>query len=232
MSSMGPNGYTYSQTGGGGRKFLAPIIIVLLVLFVAAAGFGLWAYMERQDYKSNSDQKAAAAAEAAKVATQAEDAAKYAEEAKSPLKTYIGPSDFGSVTFQYPKTWSGYVVQATGSSGDTPLDGYFHPDVVSDIESETSVFALRTDIVNEPYATVLEAYTGSVGDAKVTVAPYKLAKVPSVVGSLVKGELEDGKQGTMVLFPLRNVTLKVWTETDQYINDFNTIILPNLSFSP
>ena len=207
-------------------------LILVVILLIGALGFGIWAFAGRQDYKDNSDQKAAAAAAEAKAVTQAEDATKFAEEAKNPLKTFVGPSDFGSVTFQYPKTWSGYVVQAATSSGDMPLDGFFHPDVVSNVDLPTSVFALRVSIVSEPYSEVLETFTSSVDEGKVTVSPYKLPKVESVIGSRVEGEIVQGKRGSLVLFPLRNVTLKVWTETDQYVADFNNTILPNLSFSP
>lgn len=226
MSSM------RSRSEFGYMNALAVPLLVIVLLFVGTLGFSIWAFMGRQDYKDNSDQKAAAAAQAATVATQTEDAAKFAEETKNPLKTFVGPSDFGSVTFQYPKTWSGYVIQETVAGGDLPLDGYFHPDVVPNVDLPTSVFALRVSVVSEPYSEVLESFSSLVEDGKVTVSPYKLAKVDGVVGSRIEGELAQNKRGSMVIFPLRNVTLKVWTETDQYLGDFNTYVLPNLSFSP
>lgn len=224
---------TMSSMGLNQRGFMNALVVPLLVvtlLLVGSAAFGIWAFAGRQDYKSNSDQKVATAVEETKTATQATEAAKYAEEAKNPLKTFVGPSDFGSVTFQYPKTWSGYVI--TAASGDSPLDGFFHPDTVPDVEAESSVFALRVAVVNDAYSEVLDSFAGNVQSGKVTVSPFKLAKLPSVIGSQVQGEIEQGKKGTMVLFPLRNVTLKVWTNTDQYLADFNNTILPNLSFSP
>lgn len=225
----------YTPNGGGyvqpkSHSFLVPLIVVFL-LFLAAVGFALWAFMGRQDYKDNSDQKAAAASAEVRVATQAEDAAKYAEEAKNPLKTFTGPSDFGGVTVQYPKTWSAYAVQG-GSRGSTPLDAYFHPDVVPDVAAQASVFALRIEIVDQAYSQVLAKYESAVKAGEVTVSPYKLAKVPTIVGSRVDGQIESAKRGSMVLFPLRNVTLMVWTETDQYLKDFNDIILPNITFVP
>lgn len=218
------SGFTPQRT----HSLLLPLIVAS-VLLITAIGFGVWAFMERQDYKTNSDQKAAVAAQEAKAATEAVDAAKYAEEAKSPLKTYVGPSDFGSVTMQYPKTWSAYVIQE--GSGN-PLDGYFHPDVVPDVEEETSVYALRIEIVEQAYDKVLAEYVGTVEQGQAVVSPYTLPKVEGVVGSRISGQVTPDKQGNMVLFPLRNVTLKVWTETNQYSADFNDIILPNLTFSP
>lgn len=206
-------------------------LVVVALLLVAAAGFGTWAFMQRQDYKDNSDQKAAAAAEEARAATQVEEAAKYAEEAKNPLKTFVGSADFGGVTVQYPKTWSAYAVTGTSRSG-TPLDAYFHPDVVPNVDAATSVFALRIEIVEQPYDQVLTGFSSGVQAGEVAVSPYTLPKVPGVIGSRVSGQIESNKRGNMVLFPLRNVTLKVWTETDQFLADFDNTILPNLTFAP
>jgi len=57
-------------------------------------------------------------------------------------------------------------------------------------------------------------------------------KVPGVIGVKVTGALGNGKSGTMVVIPLRNMTLKLWTEAPSFQQDFNTNILPNLSFAP
>lgn len=222
MSSMNHN-----RQGGYIDKLLIPLVVILL-LFLGTAGFGVWAYMERQDYKNNSDQKAAAAAAEQKKATQAEEAAKYAEEAKSPLKTFAGPSDFGSVTFEYPKTWSGYVV----SGGNTPLNGYFQPDIVPNVENEANSFALRVAVVEQSYSKILSGYNGDAKEGSVTVSPYASPKVEGAIGTRIDGEIVKGKRGSMVIFPVRNVTLQVWTEADQYVSDFNNIILPNLTFAP
>lgn len=221
MSSMNLN---YRQ-GGYMGSMLLPLIVVI-VLFLGAAGFGAWAFMERQDYKNNSDQKAAAAAAAQKEVTQAEDAAKYAEEAKNPLKTFVGPAAFGAVTVQYPKTWSGYIIQ--DEANDVPLNAYFHPDVVPSLGN----YALRVAIVNQPYSESLDGYKDSIAKGIVAVSPYKLPKVDSVVGSRVDGEIAKDRQGSLVMFPIRNVTLQVWVEAQQYMTDFNDIVLPTITFSP
>src|SRR4029079_1336012 len=66
-------------------------LVVTIMLLVGALGFGGWAYVSRQDYKNNSDQKATKAADARQAQTETKDAAKYAEEAKNPLKTHKAP---------------------------------------------------------------------------------------------------------------------------------------------
>ena len=212
------------------NALLIPLILVI-VFFLGAAGFGYWAFAERQDYKNNSDQKVAVAVEAAEKRTQAADAKQYAEEAKRPLKTYVGPASFGAVTVEYPKTWSAHVIERTNNAS-RPIDAFFHPDFVPDTSNENKSFALRIQLVGESYDQVLDSYNSAVKNGKATVAPYRLAKVPTIIGSVVTGQLDSRKQGTMVVLPLRNMTLKIWADSAEYLPDLNNIILPNFSFTP
>lgn len=204
-------------------------IVLLSVGFVGALGFGVWAFGGRQDYKNNVDAKIKTAVQANTKAVQAQDAKDYAEAAKNPLKTYTGPEAYGSVTLQYPKTWSGYVV---ASGGGQPLDAYFNPDVVPSVSDQKSVFGLRVQVVSSSYSQTVTQFQGLQKQGKVTVTPYALPKVPSAVGVRVDGQITPTKQGSIVVLPVRDKTLKLWIESNQFTADFNGIILPNASFSP
>lgn len=206
-------------------------VILLALLFVGAASFAVWAYGSQQDYKNNSDEKAAAAVEANKKVIQSADATKYAEAAKQPLKLYVGPDAFGSLKLNYPKTWSAYVI-AVDASGGTPLDAYFNPDYVPGVGNQSSSFALRVKILTQSYSSIVSQYTSTVKQGKATATPYKLPKLPSVIGTRIEGQLAQNKQGSMVILPLRDKTLEIWTESDTYKNDFNNNILANTTFSP
>lgn len=224
MSSMSPN-----RQGGYISSTLISLIIAS-VLLVGALIFGGWAFASRQDYKNNSDKKAAAAAALSKEKTEADDAVKYAEAAKKPLKTHVGPSQFGSVNIVFPKTWSAYISE-TGK-GSSPVDDYFHPDFVPDIDAQENAYALRVEVVDQAYDRVIEQFKNDIAQRKVAAAPYALPKVPTVVGTRFEGQVEKTKQGVMVVLPLRNMTLKIWTESSDFVADFNTNILPNFTFSP
>lgn len=204
--------------------------MTLVVFFLSTAGFAIWAYLGRQDYKNNSDQKSAVAVEKAVTATQRADAAKYFEEAKKPYDTYIGPAAFGNITVNYPKTWSAYV--AEDSKGGDPIKAYFHPKTVPNVADADQNFALRVDLIDTNYNDVLTQFQAQIEIGKVSAAPYKLPKIPSVVGSRLEGQITPTKQGSMVLLPLRNMTLKIWTESNDFKADFDTNILPNLNFVP
>lgn len=207
------------------------VLVFVILLLIGAAGFGFWAYSSRQDYKNNTDQKIAAAVGVARQQEDTKQAAQYAEEAKNPLKTYNGPEAYGSLVISYPKTWSGYVNDI--GSGSALLDGYFAPGVVPDVNGQSSIFALRVQVLNGTYASSLQNLSSLQQDGKVTVSAYSLPKLPKVVGVEVSGQLNgDNSTETMVILPLRSNTLEISTEGTQYLNDFNKYILPNFSFSP
>lgn len=224
MSSM-----SIDRQSGQISGLLVSLIATIMVL-IGAISFGAWAFLSRQDYKNNSDQKAAAAAAAAKKATEEADAKKYAEEAKNPLKTHKGPEEYGGIAVKHPKTWSGYVIEG-GTSG-TPVDNYFHPGVVPNITDRNNAYALRIQVVDRTYDAVLKSYESSVNSKKLTASPYALPNVSKEIGARLNGEIERGKQGSLIILPMRNMTLKIWTESPNYMADFNNIILRNLVFSP
>ncbi|HSX07239.1 MAG TPA: hypothetical protein VLG92_05980 [Candidatus Saccharimonadia bacterium] len=205
-------------------------LILLSVLFIGVTIFGVWAFSGRQDYKNNSDTKVAAAIAADKQAVQVADAKQYAEAAKNPVITYAGPDAYGSVHISYPKTWSAYV----DTSGAYPLDAYFHPGYVPSTQSKQT-YNLRVRVATTTYDQQLNQYTTFISNGNIKAAPYSLPKVPSVTGIKLSGAIIPGNQkssGTMVLIPLRDKTLEIWTESNDYLADFEKYVLPNLTFVP
>lgn len=217
----------------GGISGVAVSLIFCVLLLLGALGFGLWAFMGRADYKNNVDEKISAAVTVAKTEEATKKDKEFLEKEKEPLRIYTGPQAYGSITMSYPKTWSGSVDDSSGS-GQTLVDGYFHPHIVPGVNNQSSTFALRFQVVSQSYSQVLESLkTLQQNKQKPTqVTPYALPKLPNVVGVMVKGALPKEKTGVMVVLPLRSQTLQIWTEGDSYQGDFNNIILPNFTFSP
>jgi hypothetical protein len=217
------------NSSGAVNVLLIPLILMVLFFF-GAAGFGVWAFTSRGDYKNNSDKKSAVAAAAARDAQEATDAAKYAEEIKQPYDSYIGPAAFGNISVNYPKTWSAYVVE--NERGSTPVAGWFNPKTVPSVTNQDNNFALRVELVTSTYQAILDQAKPRLDKGTATIQPYTLPKVPSVVGSRIEGQITERKQGTMIIMPLRNMTLKIWTESNDFKGDLDTNVLPNLSFVP
>ena len=201
---------------------------VTLIVFFGTAGFGLWAYMSRQDYKDNVDSKIAIAVAAAEKANSAKKDAEFIEREKEPLRTYVGPAAYGSLSISYPKTWSAFIDES--GKGSAALDGSLNPSFVPSLQA--GGVALRVQVIDVQYAQTLRTLEQTTKTGKIKVTPYSAPKVPGVVGIRADGEIKIGKQGSMVILPLRDKTLQVWTEASQFVPDFNTIILPNLNFVP
>jgi hypothetical protein len=203
-------------------------LIVSVALLVGALGFGYWSYAGRQDYKDNVDKKIAEAVAETTTKISAEKDAEYTEKEKSPYQTYQGPVTYGSAVITYPKSWSAYVDESGG--GGTVVSGYFHPGYVPATDSDTS-FAFRFEIVNSAYDSVLKSFDSSIKSGRLKASAYRAPKVESVLGSRLEGTISSNEQGILVLLPLRDKTIKLWTESDQFASDFTTI-LDSFTFVP
>ena len=217
------------------KKSNNKVLLILLGLLAISAIiglliFGLYSFSKMNKYKNNVDSLVASAVSTATQAQKNSDDLNYQTLAKSPNKTYAASASVGSLKLLYPKTWSAYIVES--ETATNPVDGYFYPNFVPDVANTNNMFSLRIQVMNSSYSTVLDQFTSQVSGGKITIAPYSLKNVPSVTGSIITGEIESGKNGTMVLLPLRDKTVKVWSENTSALGDLNSTILPNLSFTP
>lgn len=198
------------------------------LLFVASSIFAFWAFAGRQDYKNNVDKKIAdASAVAVQKAETAKDA-EFVEKEKSPYRTYKGPSTYGSVTFDYPKTWSVYAEETTSG---TVLDLYAFPGVIPGISGEQT-FALRIEITSQSYEGEVKTYDGELKKGALVASAFRPEKLQEVLGLRLDGEIEREVQGAMILLPLRDRTIKVYSQIPEFVSDLDNIILPSLSFIP
>lgn len=211
------------------QSYFVPFIVVL-VLFLAAASAGVWAFMSRQDYKDHSDQKVVAAVQVAQALTASKKDNEFAAKEKLPLKTYGGPAAYGSLKIKYPKTWSAYVSEDSNNSS-TPINAYFNPNFVPGTDVKGVVYALRAQVIGQSYAQVLQSVASQVKSGQTKATVFIPASNKSVTGTRLDGKLLSGATGSMVILPSRDKTIELWTESNTFLNDFNTIILPNFSFS-
>lgn len=214
---------------GSLNGLLIPFILVSL-FFIGSTAFAVWAFGSRQDYKTNTDEKIASAVTLARQDESTVKDKQFAEIAKQPLRTYNGPQAYGSLIVQYPRTWSAYVDDS--GTGNAQVDGYFYPGTVPALSSQNSTYALRIQVMAQSYNSVLTNLRGLQAANQVTVVPYALAKVPSIIGVRVDGQLNQQKNGIMIVLPLRDKTIEISTEGSEFTADFASNILPNISFSP
>ncbi len=209
----------------GAINILLVPFIFTVILFFGAAGFGGWAYMSRQDYKDNSDQKSRAAVAVAVEKTKSDKDNEFLEREKEPTRTFSGPEALGSVTFKYPKTWSVYYEAKNNS-----LNLLAHPKYVPADPSTT--YALKVEVVDQAYAQIVKTYEGNVKSGKLKSRAYKLPNQSKILGIRLDGEVDRGKQGSTVVIPLRDKTIKISTQDKQFLKDFDKTILSSFNFVP
>lgn len=155
---------------------------------------------------------------------------------KSLLTSYISPAVYGSVGLNYPKIWNAAISESTDNI--VTVNAFFQPKIISipsltDSSGKNSVsFALRMQLLKTSYSSVVGNFAALSSSGKIKVTPFRAALVPSVMGVRLDGEIFPGKQSSMVILPLRDKTIQVWTESEQYLSDFNDSILPSLTFLP
>ena len=196
-------------------------LIISVVLFIAAMVAALKYY---NDYTVQKDQNQPIIEKAVSDATSAQKKqleAEFTEREKIPTRNYTSPSELGSVKLSFPKTWSSYV-----DNSSSKFDFFAYP---SYVPSKGVNYALRMSITTEQFATALKTYDSQVqkGDLKATAV-----KGSGVTGTRLDGFLKKDQEGSMVVFPLRDKVLRIWTESKDYQADFNSIVLKNLTFVP
>lgn len=232
---MDPQAETGTPVESSDSKGKLIAIILLVLLLITAVVFGGWAFSKMQDYKGNTDKKIATAVIAANKAEDTKLQAQFDEQSKLPNKTFSGSPTYGSISFNYPKTWSAYV---DTSSNSEAINGYFYPDVVPGITSKTA-YALRVELVDTDYAQVLQGLDNSISQGDVTAKAYVPPKMQGAAnvtaGTYLSGQInsqDQTQQGNMVVIKVRDKTLEIYSESAAYANDFNNIVLASLTFVP
>jgi hypothetical protein len=209
----------------GSLNVLLIPLILSVVLFFAAAGFGVWAYLGMQDYRDNVDQKVESAVTVAIDKNSTKKDNEFLEKEKAPNRTYKGSAILGSITFDYPKTWSGYYKET-----DKDLQLIMQKDLVNG--DQKSLYPLKVEVLNSTYDVNIKSFEGNVKSGKLKASAYRLTKLPDILGTRFDGEFPTTNRGSVILLPQREKTIKISTEYDENIGDLNNIILPSFTFTP
>lgn len=194
--------------------------IFLTIGFVLVSVLAIWLYVLYADQKSNVDSKIEEAAAIAKKDQLDEDETKFAEREKEPRREFVGPDDYGRVTFMYPKTWSVYVAEDASKGGD--YEAYLNPVTVPPV-SEAQPFALRISIKGETYEEVIKDYQGLVEDGELKSSTVTANGQP---GTRFDGNFTKDLRGSAVLFKLRDKTVVIQTDlsSSEFKTEFDRIV--------
>jgi hypothetical protein len=192
--------------------------ILLAVLTAAGIGVSIWSYMNYIEQKTDVDGKVSIAVADAKKLQADELEAKFEARDKEPNREFVGPEDYGRVTFNYPKTWSVYIDKDVAKGGT--YEAYLNPVSVPPV-TDAQQYALRVTIAEKDYDQSIAAYSAMVkkGDLK-----SSSASVNGSNGTRFDGNFSKDIRGSAVVYKIRDKTLILRTDADTFKGDFDALI--------
>lgn len=210
--------HTYKTRENGFANGWMIATIGLIVLVSIASGLAVWSYINYNEQKTTVDTQVSDAVATAKKTQADADEAKFIQYEKQPNRQFVGPDDYGRVTFNYPKNWSVYV-NKDASSGGT-YEAYLSPVTVPPV-SATQQFALRVVIEQKDYDKAITGYDSLVkkGDLKTSSVSANGAS-----GTRLDGNFTKDIRGSAVIFKIRDKTLTIRTDANTFKADFDALI--------
>ncbi len=202
----------------GGVSIMLIMVIILSVATILFGGLSIWAYTEYQKASNDVNGQVQVAVLEAQKEQQDELEERFADREKEPNRDFVGPDDYGRVTFKYPKTWSVYVASDPTRGGK--YEAYLHPVTVPRI-SASEQFALRVTIEERDYDQVIDSYRSKVnnGDLRSSATQSQ-----GNVGTRFDGNFTQNIRGSAVVYKLRDKTLTLRTDANTFTSDFDSLI--------
>lgn len=229
---------SFRATERGGVDIKIVGIILLSLLFMAAGSAAIWLYFQYNEAKTNVDSKVTEAqALAAKQQKETDEAAFLARE-KEPSRSFLGPDDYGHLTFDYPKTWSVYQATDISKGGGATYAAYLNPLTVAPVPSNAlddlvanskatptqgfvSKYAVRVKIKQKLYDDTLKEYDPLIKTGQITSQAFTNAN--GIVGTRFEGRFNNDIRGIALVIKMRDRTLTLRTDADVFKDDFEAL---------
>ena len=215
-----PGVATSPVVGEKKRGALVEIVILVGVSLVAVAGiaFAVYFYLQWDEVRTNVDGRIAEETAIAREDERriAEDV--FAEREKRPFLEFAGPSDYGTLSFMYPRTWSVFVEKDARNGGD--FVAYFNPVQVNPV-GQATINALRLTIHDRPIETVRTTYDNLVRSGKLTMSVFR---VGDRTGDRYDGAFNNDIVGSMVMLKINDKTAILRTDAEIFRDDFEVLI--------
>ena len=151
----------------------------------------------------------------------------YNRQKQNSFKTFAGPVDYGSLTFEYPRTWSVYVAADASSGGD--FNAYFNPIQVDAVGKDT-INALRVTIRNKGFDDVVEEYQKAMDKKNFNLTVESVTVGNAEKGTSVTANRYTGTipgtdlSGYIVVFKIRDKTAILQTDSVLFKEDFDKLL--------
>ncbi len=190
-----------------------------VMLFLVAGALAIWAYMAYSQEKNTVNAQVQVAEAKARERQKTVDQKEFDERIKDPRREFVGPAEYGRVSFMYPKTWSVYVDNDGSNRGD--YKAYLHPMTVPPVKNSTSRFAMRLEILNKDYDKVMYQYRAALKKGRLTSSSVEFNGNAS---TRLDGAFSKDLRGTVVLMKINDKTVRFSTDADTFKPDFESVL--------
>lgn len=201
------------------RNLIETIILVAACLIaVTFIGLFIWKYLEWDNIKTDVDGQidAAVAMAVSENTTKLEN--EFLEREQYPYKTFSGPADYGSVSFEFPKTWNTYIALDAVNGGN--FEAYLNPGEVQPVSQQT-INALRVQILNQTFENTARTYDGLVQNSQLTVTTRAIG---NTVANVYVGVLPSGLHGIVTIFKVRDKTVLLQTDAELFAEEYYRLL--------
>ncbi len=215
---------TAGPVGQSNKKgSIAETIILVIVCLIAAAAIvaAVIFFMKWDELNTSYEMQVSEEVATAKKEQKDLDEKNFTEREKEPNTQFTGPSDYGSISFYYPKTWSVYI-ESDGSK-NSDFKAYFAPSQVNSVKDDTARYALRFSILDKQADDVLKTYQKKVKSGEMTSRTYQ-ADSNKISGTLFEGAIDKTMQGIVLVIKVNDKTAVLQTDAETYRADFETLI--------
>lgn len=201
------------------RNLFETIILVTVSLIaVTFIGLFIWKYLEWDSIKTDVEGQidAAVAVAVSENTTKLEN--EFVEREKYPYKSFMGPTDYGSVTFEYPKTWNLYIAKDATNGGN--YEAYLNPGEVLPV-SNTTINALRVTIQDKAFDSVARTYEGSVKNGRLSLVTRD---VGGTLANVYTGDISNSIRGIVTIFKVRDKTVVIQTDSELFSDEYYKLL--------
>ncbi len=195
-------------------------IVALVVLVLVFGSFSIWAYINYLDQKREVDSKIQEAVASAVLQENKKSEAAVEKYKNETTTLFVGPSDYGRLTFEYPKFWSAYQATDVSEGGGATYEAYLNPVIVPPV-GDTTKFAVRITIEQKTYDQSVADYQKEVEKGDLKSSTYSDG---SHTGTKLEGNFNEDIYGTAVLIKMRDRTLTIRTDGDVFKENFESIL--------
>lgn len=201
------------------RNVIETVILVIVSLIaITFVGLFIWKYLEWDSVKTDVEGQIDAAVALAVSNNTTEMENQFLEREKYPYKSFMGPADYGSVSFEYPKTWNLYIAKDAAKGGN--YEAYLNPGEVLPV-GNTTINALRLTIQDKAFDTVAKSYEGAVKSGKLTMVTRDIG---GTVANVYTGDISSNIRGIVTIFKVRDKTVMIQTDSELFSDEYYKLL--------